>query len=186
MVEHRDFVVGDIHHIAHVELLLENDKETGHHVLDHLRIQHPNPIRRQMESPLFYEGWACYAETLLDELDYVTDPCRRLVQQKRQLWRSLRAILDVKLQTGRLSLEEGVAELQALGYSRPRAVRQIRRFALTPGYQLCYFMGMHEIFRLREAFSPGMGLRRFHDTLLNGGQIPFPLVETRLQPCASQ
>jgi uncharacterized protein (DUF885 family) len=158
----------------------------GHHILDHVRRHHPNPVRRQIESPLFYEGWACYVESLLDEWDYVTDPCRRLVQQKRQLWRSLRAILDIRLQSETMTLEEAVAELEALGYNRARAVRQIRRFALTPGYQLCYFTGMQEILRLRKRFSSATNHRHFHDILLHGGEIPFHLAEKRLQACAKQ
>ena len=152
----------------------------GHHILDHLRIHHPNPIRRQVESPLFYEGWACYAEQLLDELGYVRDLRQQLIGLKRQLWRNLRAELDIKLQTVRISLEQAGMEIEDLGFSRQRAERQIRRFALTPGYQLCYFMGNHEIIRLREQFSSRLDLKAFHDTLLGGGEIPFHFVEKRL------
>ena len=166
---------------AHCPYLSAHETYPGHHILDHLRIHHPNPIRRQVESPLFYEGWACYAEQLLDELGYVRDPRQQLIGLKRQLWRNLRAELDIKLQTGRISLEEAAREIIDLGFSRHRAERQIRRFALTPGYQLCYFMGNHEIIRLREQFSSRLGRRAFHDTLLGGGEIPFYLVEMRLK-----
>jgi hypothetical protein len=165
---------------AHCPYLSAHETYPGHHILDHLRIHHPDPIRRQVESPLFYEGWACYAEQLLDELGYVRDLRQQLIGLKRQLWRNLRAELDIKLQTGRISLDQAAVEIEDLGFSRQRAERQIRRFALTPGYQLCYFMGNHEIVRLREQFSSRLGLKRFHDTLLGGGEIPFHLVEKRL------
>ncbi len=153
----------------------------GHHILDQFRINNPNPIRRQIEAPLFYEGWACYAEQLLDELGYVTDPRQQLVQLKRQLWRALRARLDVELQTERITLEQAAREIESLGYSPHGAQRQAHRFALTPGYQLCYFMGMQEILRLRGRFASTVGLKTFHDILLNGGQLPFHLVERRLE-----
>lgn len=168
---------------GHCPYLSAHETYPGHHILDHLRIHHPNPIRRQIESPLFYEGWACYAEQLLDELGYVQDPRQQLVQLKRQLWRTLRAILDVRLQTGRMTLDQAAEEIKALGFSPRRAQRQVRRFCLTPGYQLCYFMGSYEIIRLREQFSSLIGVRRFHDMLLGGGEIPFPLVERRLEAC---
>jgi hypothetical protein len=166
---------------AHCPYLSAHETYPGHHILDHLRIHHPNPIRRQVESPLFYEGWACYAEQLLDELGYVRDLRQQLIGLKRQLWRNLRAELDIKLQTGRISLEQAARKIEDLGFSRQRAERQIRRFALTPGYQLCYFMGNHEIVRLREQFSPRLGLKAFHDTLLGGGEIPFHLVKNKLK-----
>ena len=165
----------------HCPYLSAHETYPGHHLLDQLRIHHLNPVRRQIESPLFYEGWACYAEQLLDELGYVRDPRQRLVQLERRLWRCLRAVLDVELHTEMTSPEEAVARIQDLGYSRARALRQVRRFCLTPGYQLCYFMGNHEILRLRERFAPALGLSGFHDGLLEGGQLPFHLVERRLE-----
>lgn len=165
---------------GHCPYLSAHETYPGHHILDHIRIHHPNPIRRQIEMPLFYEGWACYAEQLLDELGYITDPRQELIQMERQLWRCLRAFLDVKLQTGAMDLEEGKREILRLGFSEDRARRQVRRFALAPGYQSCYFLGTHEIIALREKYASQMELKGFHDILLGGGEIPFPLVERRL------
>jgi uncharacterized protein (DUF885 family) len=167
--------------VSHCPYLSAHEAYPGHHTLDYLRVHHPNPIRRQIESPLFYEGWACYAERLLDEFGYIKNPRQQLIGFKRQLWRNLRAILDVKLQTGKSTLDQAAKEIEALGYSPQRAKRQTRRFALTPGYQLCYSMGNHEILRLREQFYSRFGPRRFHDILLSGGQLPFYLVERRLK-----
>jgi len=141
----------------HCPYLCAHETYPGHHILDHLRIHHANSIRRQIESPLFYEGWASYAEQLLDELGYVQDPRQRLVQLKRQLWRDLRAVLDIELQTAKKNLAQAAAEIENLGFSSKRAQHQVRRFALTPGYQLCYFMGTYEIIRLRKRFSPRLG-----------------------------
>jgi hypothetical protein len=170
---------------GHCPYLCAHETYPGHHILDHLRIHHANSIRRQIESPLFYEGWASYAEQLLDELRYVQDPRKQLVLLKRQLWRNLRALLDIELQTGRMTVAHAAAEIEKLGFSAQRAQRQVRRFALTPGYQLCYFMGNHEIIGLREQFSSRLTLKTFHDTLLDGGQLPFYLVERRLQKCVN-
>ena len=71
------------------------------------------------------------------------------------------------------------------GGNRP-ARRQVRRFSLTPGYQLCYFMGNHEIAGLREHFSSQLGMKAFHDSVLGGGQLPFHLVEKRLEAGVQQ
>jgi len=172
---------GDLALIAsHCPYISAHETYPGHHILDHIRIHHPNSIRRQIESPLFYEGWACYAEHLLDEMGYLHDPHQQLIGLKRQLWRNLRAALDVELQTGRVTLDQGAKQIEALGFSSRRAQRQIRRFCLTPGYQLCYAMGLHEVLGLRRQFSSQMKLKTFHDILLEGGQLPFHLAERRL------
>lgn len=164
---------------AHSPYLSAHETYPGHHILDHLRIHHYNPIRPQIESPLFYEGWACYAELLLDELGYIQEPRRQIIQLKRQLWRCLRAMLDVRLQTGKITLNQAAREVEKIGFPSKRAQRQVRRFCLTPGYQSCYFLGMYEIMRLREEFSSR--LKAFHNIFLGGGEIPFYLVEKRLK-----
>jgi uncharacterized protein (DUF885 family) len=87
----------------------------------------------------------------------------------------------VKLQTGTISLEEAAGQIQSLGFSADTATRQVRRFALTAGYQSCYFLGMSEIVRLRDRLAARLGLRGFHDILLRGGQLSFDLVQTRLE-----
>ena len=48
-------------------------------LLDSIRRKLENPVRRQIESPLFYEGWAYYAESLLTEQGYVQNPMEYLV-----------------------------------------------------------------------------------------------------------
>ncbi|MFC1532388.1 DUF885 family protein [Thermodesulfobacteriota bacterium] len=166
---------------THSPYLAAHETYPGHHILDHIRIHHFNPIRRQIESPLFYEGWACYAELLLDELGYVHNPFLRIIGLQRQLWRNLRAELDIGLQTGKINRIQAIKKIEALGFPPKRAQRQVRRFCLTPGYQSCYSMGMQEILKLRKRYASQLAKRTFHDILLGGGQLPFHLVERRLE-----
>jgi len=42
-------------------------------------------------------------------------------------------------------------------------------------------MGSYEILELRRRFTPALGLKEFHEILLAGGQLPFHLVEKRLE-----
>jgi len=171
---------------CHSQYLPAHETYPGHHILDHIRIHHPNPIRRQIESPLYYEGWACYAEQLLDELGYIIDPRQKLIGLKRQLWRSLRAVLDMELHMKKISFSQAAEQIRDIGFSKKRSRHQVRRFALTPVYQSCYSMGMHEIIDLKKRFSPGLGRKAFHDILLGGGQLPFHLVEKRLEATESE
>jgi len=169
------------HHFRHHRFLSAHETVPGHHLLDTLRLSLAAPIPRQYESPLFYEGWACYGETLCLSEGYLNSPGDYLVGWQRRLWRALRGWADLELQRGRWSLEETRAALSLAAYPEPTVRLQALHLALNPGYQLCYTLGLKEMLRLREGFAPALGLARFHDLVLLGGQLPFSLIEKRLQ-----
>jgi uncharacterized protein (DUF885 family) len=52
------------------------------------------------------EGWALYAERLMDELGYLTDPARRLGCLSAQMLRAVRVIIDIGMHVG-LRIPEG-------------------------------------------------------------------------------
>jgi len=152
----------------------------GHHLLDWSRLCRPDPIRRWIESALFYEGWACYAEQLVDELGYDPDPRQHLLRVKRDLWRAVRGRLDLDLHIGTISLEQGAGRLEALGYAPQDAKKQARRITLTPGYQLCYTLGKHGFLGLRRRHAPPLSLKDFHALVLGSGQVPFACLNQAL------
>jgi hypothetical protein len=173
------------HHLRHCPFLSAHETVPGHHFLDTLRVSLPGVVARQYESPLYYEGWACYAETLLLSEGYLDrNPGDLLVGWQRRLWRALRGQVDLELQRGRWDLEEGCRRLDQAGYPPGASRMQVLQLSLNPGYQLCYTLGLREILRLREEYTPSLGLARFHDILLSGGQLPFPWVEKRLKAAA--
>jgi hypothetical protein len=161
--------------------LVAHETIPGHHLLDSARRRLKNPIRRQIESPLFYEGWATYTESLLAEYGYVNSPLEFLVDYKRNLWRSARCQIDSGIPTGKLNCEDALDLLIRTGFSREEAIRQINHFQLNPGYQLCYSLGRYEIFKLKETWGVRMGDEQFHTFLLEGGELPFHLIEKRLE-----
>jgi uncharacterized protein (DUF885 family) len=152
----------------------------GHHYLDSIRRRLSNPVRRQIESPLFYEGWASFAESLLIDYGYVSDPLDSLVHLKRNLWRSARCQIDAGLFTGRITVTDAMDLLKICSFSPQEAQRQIDRFQLNPGYQVCYSLGSYEFRQLKATFESKMGGKRFHETVLDGGELPFHLLEKRL------
>ena len=151
----------------------------GHHYLDGVRRKLANPVRRQIESPLFYEGWASYAEYLLIDSGYITSPLDLLVDYKRRLWRSARCQVDVGLTTEKISLDDAIHLLNVCGFSPEEARRQVDRFRLNPGYQLCYSLGCHELKQLKASCGRQMKETDFHTLLLEGGELPFHLIKKR-------
>jgi hypothetical protein len=163
--EHRDY-----------RYLTAHETVPGHHLLDCVRLRQKDPVRRQVESVLYYEGWACYAEQLLDEYGYDPQPVQRLIRLRRNLWRAVRGGVDAGLQTGEMLVDQAAARLEAIGSGSVQARRQARRITLTPGYQLCYTLGKHGFLDLRNRFVPPLTLKRFHQIVLSSGQAPFPLL----------
>jgi len=171
-----------LHRRLHQEYQFLTAHETfpGHHLLDTVRRRLKNPVRRQIESPLFYEGWASYAESILTEYGYADRPEAVLVDYKRRLWRSARCQIDVGLSTGKMDRETAGRLLIFAGFSQEEAKRQIDRFKLNPGYQVCYTLGRYEIMKLKETYLKRVGGEGFHAFLLEGGELPFHLIENRL------
>lgn len=161
--------------------LSAHESYPGHHLLDIIRRSLDNPVRRQVESPLFYEGWAYYAESILAESGYVEEELELLVDCKRRLWRAARCLIDSGLALQRFTREEAAGLLVSVGFAADEAVAQIERFLLNPGYQLCYSLGKYEIVDLRERFISRLGWKRFHSLLLESGEIPFRLATRRLE-----
>ena len=161
------------------KLLTAHETVPGHHYLDAVRRNLSNPVRRQIESPLFYEGWASYAEYMLIDSGYINSPLDLLVDYKRRLWRSARCQVDVGLTTEKIKLDDAVHLLKVCGFSAEEASRQVYRFRLNPGYQLCYSLGCHEFKQLRTSCGRQMNETDFHTFLLEGGELPFHLIKKR-------
>lgn len=172
------YLIDDIHR----EYIFTTAHEAypGHHLLDTIRRQQYSVVRKQIESPLFYEGWASYSEFLLREYNYVKHPIQLLMSLKRDLWRYTRSLLDLGLQTNKFSCEEGAEKIIDLGFSPSEALKQVKRYAMMPGYQLSYAIGRQEILNLRAIYAPKLGLRDFHNSFLEGGQIPFKWIEKKM------
>ena len=162
-------------------MLTAHETIPGHHFLDSFRRKLSNPIRRQIESPLFYEGWASYAESMLIEYGYLTDPMELLVSLKRELWRSARCQIDVGFTIGKLTESTALDLLQTCGFDAAEASRQLDRFRLNPGYQLCYGYGSHEFKQLKKKYGYLLEGRNFYSFLLEGGELPFHLIEKRFE-----
>ncbi len=167
----------------HQEYIFITAHETypGHHLLDSIRRNIKNPIRQQIESALFYEGWASYAEGLIEEFGYLNNTRQRLLGLKRQAWRAVRAKLDVGLKINKIKPSDAAGQLRRLGYSPSGVKTMLRHYMLTYGYQLCYTIGKFELEELSKSFVPQMGIKNFHNCLLSGGELPFDLIRRRLK-----
>jgi uncharacterized protein (DUF885 family) len=133
-------------------LLTAHETYPGHHLLDGSRWNLTRPVRRHIELPLFYEGWASFSEEILFDTGFFTSAAERLLVAKRRYWRAVRGMVDLLLNSGRQTIEEATAYLQGKGMHRRQALAMVRRYALKPGYQLAYTIGRRQFRRLYAEF----------------------------------
>ncbi len=166
------------------DMLLLSAHETfpGHHLLDTLRWQHERLLRRSVEFPLFYEGWACFAEEILFDSDFFSGPADRLMMAKRRLWRAHRGMADLMVHCGKSTIEEAAEALGQVGLvSRAQAMTMVQRYALKPGYQLAYTIGRRKFRQLYTAFlGSGRTPAQFVRHVLSEGEIGFERLAERL------
>jgi hypothetical protein len=157
-----------------VEYRLTTIHETwpGHHLLDLCRWSLHSPVRRPLERPLFYEGWACLAEQIMARSGYLDHPWDHFLLAKRRLERAVRGLVDLGLQTGSFCFDQGRALLVAAGYSPRRADTVIPKYLLRPGYQICYTLGLKHGLALLDQHG-GQDLGGFVQRFLGEGEIDF-------------
>jgi len=126
------------------------------------------------------EGWACYATDLMGEAGALT-PLEALAEFQSRTRMAARAVVDVRLHQGRMSLEEA-AEFyeQNAGMSPAAAHGEAVKNSMFPGAAMMYLVGTDAIHDLRKQVAARLGdhfdLRTFHDRFLAYGSIPVSLI----------
>jgi uncharacterized protein (DUF885 family) len=124
------------------------------------------------------EGWACYATDLMDEIGFLT-PLEHYAQIHARLRMAARALVDVQLHHGAMTLEEAATFYETrVGLSAEAARAEAVKNSMFPATAMMYMVGTDLIHELRReiAARPGpFDLRRFHDRLLAYGSVPVAL-----------
>jgi uncharacterized protein (DUF885 family) len=133
------------------------------------------------------EGWALYAERLMDELGYLTDPGSRLGYLEGQSMRAVRVIIDIGMHL-KLALpddaplapgetwtpELGTAFFLAnSGRDEAFVTSEITRYLGMPGQAISYKLGERAWLAGRDAASakPGFDLKSWHMAALSQGSL---------------
>ncbi|MEQ9401430.1 MAG: DUF885 family protein [Longimicrobiales bacterium] len=126
------------------------------------------------------EGWACYATDLIGEMGGLT-PLEAYAERHGRVRMAARAVVDVELHRGRMSLDQAAAFYrERAGMSEAAARSEAVKNSMFPGGAVMYLTGTDTIHRLRRDLSARWGsafdLRAFHDTFLSYGSVPVTLV----------
>jgi uncharacterized protein (DUF885 family) len=141
---------------------------------------HPRPIRRVLGTPYFTEGWGLYAEKLMREQGFFTDPRHELCQLDARIFRAARIVVDTSLHLGDMGVEEAVTFMSTkASLSEPTARAEVGRYCAWPTQAASYLTGALEIDRIRDRYlaADRGGLRAFNDTIAGSGMLPIALAE---------
>ena len=132
----------------------------------------------------FVEGWALYAEQLVDELGfYAGDPLAQLGMYQGLRFRAARLVTDTGLHAMRWTREKAVEYLHGVsGRALPAVTSEVDRYSVSPGQACGYKVGHTEIVRLREKAKAALGakldVREFNDVVVQTGGVPLTVLAT--------
>jgi uncharacterized protein (DUF885 family) len=148
----------------------------GHHWHLTAALDNDRPLRKVLTTPYFVEGWALYAEIMMREAGFFTDPRQEMCQVEMRLFRAARIVVDTSLHIGDMDVEEAVAYMRDnAALPEPTARAEVARYCAWPTQAASYLTGSLEIERIRSRWQGG--LRQFHDRIARSGGLPIALAE---------
>jgi uncharacterized protein (DUF885 family) len=139
-------------------------------------------IRTILAFNAYSEGWALYAEQLVDELGVYDDfPVGRLGYLQSIAFRACRLVVDTGLHAKRWTRQQAIDFFVERNGSNPLEVAsEVDRYCAWPGQACGYKVGHSTINRLRDKAKADLGsrfdLRMFDDALVLGGNVPMDVL----------
>ena len=139
-------------------------------------------IRTLLAFNAYSEGWALYAEQLVDELGVYDDfPVGRLGYLQSIAFRACRLVVDTGLHAKKWTRQQGVDFFVQRNGSNPLEVAsEVDRYCSWPGQACGYKVGHSTINRLRDKAKAELGskydLKAFDDTVVLGGNVPMDVL----------
>ena len=149
----------------------------GHHLQLTAANLQPNLIRTIAQGYETVEGWAHYCEQLMAEKGFL-DRKEVFMQLIDQLWRAVRIIVDIKMHSEQMTFDEAKKfMIKEIGMDEQAVIAELKRYTVTPGYQLSYLFGKFLILDLRDEVKKKLGDKYsdqfFHNTILESGGMPI-------------
>lgn len=170
-----------------LEALTLHEAVPGHHLQVALANEQTDlpSYRRSFYTSAFGEGWGLYSEYLGLEVGFYQDPYSNFGRLTYEMWRAARLVVDTGMHTMGWSRQQAIdfmASNSAL--SLHNVTTEIDRYISWPAQALSYKLGEITIKRLRRQAEQALGadfdVREFHDTLLQNGSLPLPILEQQI------
>jgi uncharacterized protein (DUF885 family) len=135
----------------------------------------------------YIEGWAVYSQQLMADQGYLGDtPGYRLTLQKQLLRVLANTILDIRLQTMRMTDSQALDLMTKSTYQETEeATAKLQRAKLSSCQLPTYYAGYKGWLEVREHYQAkqgaGFSLKEFHERALRQGAVPLPVLDRLLQ-----
>ncbi|PKK82000.1 MAG: hypothetical protein CVT49_15970 [candidate division Zixibacteria bacterium HGW-Zixibacteria-1] len=157
----------------------------GHHLQMQMASLLDDDVRKWQDNMLLKEGWALYCEEMMYNSGFYGSDDRQYLRVLGGIaFRAARIIVDVKLQTGQMSVEEAIKWMAETTESDTSTMRtEINWYVQKPTVPMTYLTGKLEILKLLDEVKAREGenfsLQDFHDRLLAEGSLPPALIRER-------
>ncbi len=143
------------------------------------------PNFRRAYISAFGEGWALYAERLGTEMGIYETPYEEFGMLSYQAWRASRLVVDTGIHAKGWTREQAQAYLmENTALSKHEVETEVDRYISWPGQALSYYLGQMAIQEARARAEKALGtkfdIRNFHDTVLQLGSVPLPVLQQRI------
>jgi len=142
----------------------------------------PNAMRHRYQTSGFSEGWALYAQQLIDEQGFFQgSEISQLGYLQSMLWRAARLVADSGLQVRHWTREQAIAEAAKIsGEVSWEIEEEVLRYCMQPAAVGGSTMGLIGFRRLRDqaraVAADGFKLADYHDAVLKHGGYPLPIL----------
>lgn len=143
-------------------------------------------FRQQTYFSGYGEGWGLYTEWLGTLMGVYETPYDDFGRLTFEMWRAARLVIDTGLHEYGWSRQQAIDYLAAnTALAHHDIVTEVDRYIAWPGQATAYYLGYKTIRDLRSEaereLGPAFDQRPFHDTVLNLGSVPLPVLESEVR-----
>jgi uncharacterized protein (DUF885 family) len=164
-----------------------HESAPGHAFQMPLALEHKQQpaFRQHTYISAYGEGWALYCERLGLEMGMYDTPYDRFGMLNYQIWRAARLVVDTGIHSQGWSRERAIAYFRDYTALPLHEIEtEVDRYIAWPAQALSYYLGEDAILKARAKAEKSLGerfnIRAFHDTVLELGSVPIPLLEARI------
>jgi uncharacterized protein (DUF885 family) len=164
-----------------------HESAPGHAFQMPLALEHKQQpeFRQHTYLSAYGEGWALYCEQLGLEMGMYETPYDRFGMLNYQIWRAARLVVDTGIHAQGWSRERALAYFHDYTALPDHEIEtEVDRYIAWPAQALSYYLGEDAILKARakaeKALGPRFNLRAFHDTVLELGSVPLPVLAARI------
>ena len=164
-----------------------HESAPGHALQMSLALEHKGQpeFRQRTYISAYGEGWALYCERLGLEMGMYETPYDRFGMLGYQIWRAVRLVVDTGIHSQGWTRDRALAYMREYtALSEHETETEVDRYIAWPAQALSYYLGEQAIVQVREKaereLGPKFNVRAFHDTVLELGSVPLPVLRARI------